>query len=60
MFKVNDVVMWRSFKVIDRWGRGTIYKVVVKKRITEFHIKTELGGIHSEIIRYIEDIKPIK
>lgn len=59
MFKVHDIVEWRSFKVIDRWGRGTIIKIVTKKRITEYHIKTNMSGIHSEIVRYIEDIKPI-
>ena len=59
MYRVDDYIMWRSFKVIDRWGEGRIYKIVIKKRVTEYHIKTNLGGIHSEIVRYIEDIKPI-
>lgn len=59
IYKVDDMIEWRSFKVLDRWGRGTIYKIVIKKRVTEYHIKTNLGGIHSEIVRYHEDIKPI-
>jgi hypothetical protein len=56
--QVGDKVLWRSFKIIDRWYEGVIARIVKKKRSTEYHISTSKGGIHSVIVRYEGDIKP--
>lgn len=56
--QIGDKVLWRSFKVIDRWHEGTIFNIVKKKHATEYHINTDKKGIHAQIVRYIPDIKP--
>lgn len=60
--RINQRILWRSYKIEGRWYEGTVMLIIRKKRYEELHIKTELPGIHEIVIRpnNDEDIKIIK
>ena len=60
--KVNQQILWRSYKIEGRWYEGVVIKLVPKKRYIELHIETKLEGIHKTVVRpnTDEDIKIIK
>jgi hypothetical protein len=58
--KEQQTILWRSFKIIDRWNQGVIIRIVSKKRFQEFHIQTTIEGRVTTIVRYTGDVKPLK
>jgi|LakMenEpi03Aug12_release.lakeMendotaPanAssembly.Ray.scaffolds.fasta_scaffold2165290_2 hypothetical protein len=57
MFKEGQTIIFRSYKIHDRWYDGVITSMVIKGRERQYKIKTNLKGIHSEVIRFEMDIK---
>lgn len=57
MFKIGQAIIFRSYKIHDKWYEGEITNMVIKGREKQYSIKTNLKGILSEVKRFEMDIK---
>jgi hypothetical protein len=60
MYHEGQIILFRSFKIHDKWYEGVILGKVRLGRDWQYSIKTDLKGIHKEVLRYEIDIKEKK
>jgi hypothetical protein len=56
MIEEKSIVLWRSYKIQDKWYEGTLVRTIIRKTTIEYHIQTDRPGIHANIIRYDDDV----
>ena len=60
IYYIDEVIEFKSFKVLDRWHIGTIEDFFSTREGVRYLIKTSLTGIHSEVFRFENDIRKVK
>ncbi len=60
MLEEGQLILFRSFRIIDKWHEGEIVGTLKNGRDIQYRIKTKLTGIHSEVLRYQNDIKILR
>ena len=64
MLKIGMSVQWKSYKIDGKWYDGVIISIdargTKRKKNPEYHIKTNLNGTLSTVIRFKADIRKLK